>query len=230
MHWILDVIVIAVILSCAVHAWRKGFIRAVFGFLPMLAAFAGTRFVSPYVGKFLRGTFLFDSLSESIGESMGLDAAIQEGASQAQTELIEAMPLPEFLKEALLENNNPVIYQLLDVDGIKEYIAGFLANVCLNILSVIFAFLLIYIAVSVVLNALHLFSKLPVLGFLNRFTGFLVGGVKGLCFVWLGFILLTFFQCCAVLDGFFIALENTILANILYENNILQQMILTIFT
>ena len=45
-----------------------------------------------------------------------------------------------------------------------------------------------------------------------------------------GFILLTFFQCCAVLDGFFTALENTILANILYENNILQQMILTIFT
>ena len=100
----------------------------------------------------------------------------------------------------------------------------------LNILSVIVAFLLIYIAVSVVLNALRLFSKLPVLSFLNHFAGFLVGGVKGLCFVCLGFILLTFFQCCAILDVFFAALENTVLANILYENNILQQMMLTIFT
>lgn len=230
MHLVLDIVVVAVILGCAVHAWQKGFIRAAFGFLPMLAALIGTHFASPYVGKFLRGTFLFDSLSGSIRESMGLDAVIEEGAIRTQTEIIEAMPLPEFLKEALVENNNPVIYQLLDVDGLKEYIAGFLANVCLNILSVVLAFLLIYIGVTVVLNALHLFSKLPVLSFLNHFMGFAVGAVKGLFFVWLAFIVLTFFQCRASMEGLFMAMESTYIANVLYENNILQQMILTIFT
>ena len=230
MHLILDIIVVAVILGCAVHAWRKGFIRAAFGFLPMLAALVGTRFFSPYVGKFLRGTFLFDSLSGSIRESMGLDAAIREGAARTQTEIIEAMPLPEFLKDALVENNNPVIYQLLDVDGLKEYIAGFLANVCLNILSVVLAFLLIYIVVTVVLNALHLFSKIPVLSFFNHFMGFLIGGVKGLFFVWLGMVVLTFFQCRAGFENLFAAMDATYVANVLYENNILQQLILTIFT
>jgi len=230
MHLVLDVIVVAVILGCAIHAWRKGFIRAAFGFLPMLTALAGTRFVSPYVGKFLRGTFLFDSLSGSIRESMGLDAAIREGTVRTQTEIIEAMPLPEFLKEALVENNNPVIYQLLDVDGLKEYIAGFLANVCLNILSVVLAFLLIYIAVTIVLNALHLFGKLPVLSFFNHFMGFLVGGVKGLLFVWLGMMVLTFFQCRLGIVSLFAALDATYVADILYENNVLQQFILTIFT
>lgn len=230
MYLILDAVVLAVILGCAVAAWRKGFIRAAFGFLPMLAALIGTHIASPYVGKFLRETALFDSLSGSIRDSMGLDAAIKEGTMQTQTEIIEAMPLPDFLKEALLENNNPVIYQLLDVDSLKEYIAGFLANVCLNILSVVLAFLLIYIAVTVVLHALHLFSKLPVLSFFNRFMGFLIGGMKGVFFVWLGFVVLTFFQCRADLEGLFLAMEKTYVANILYENNILQQFILTIFT
>ena len=230
MHLALDIIVATVILGCAVVAWKKGFIRAAFGFVPMLAALAGTHFVSPYVGKFLRGTFLFDSLSGSIRESMGLEAVIEEGAMQTQTEIIEAMPLPEFLKEALLENNNPVIYQLLDVDSLKEYIAGFLANVCLNILSVVLAFLLIYIAVSIVLNALHLFSKLPVLSFFNHFMGFLIGGLKGLLFVWLGLAVLTFFQCRAVLDGVFAAMNATYITKILYENNALQDLILMIFT
>lgn len=230
MYLILDAVVLAVILGCAVAAWRKGFIRAAFGFLPMLAALIGTHIASPYVGKFLRETALFDSLSGSIRDSMGLDTAIKEGTMQTQTEIIEAMPLPDFLKEALLENNNPVIYQLLDVDSLKEYIAGFLANVCLNILSVVLAFLLIYIAVTVVLHALHLFSKLPVLSFFNRFMGFLIGGMKGVFFVWLGFVVLTFFQCRADLDGLFLAMEKTYVANILYENNILQQFILTIFT
>lgn len=230
MYLILDAVVLAVILGCAVEAWRKGFLRAAFGFLPMLAALVGTHIASPFVGKFLRETALFDSLSGSIRDSMGLDTAIKEGTMQTQTEIIEAMPLPDFLKEALLENNNPVIYQLLDVDSLKEYIAGFLANVCLNILSVVLAFLLIYIAVTVVLQALHLFSKLPVLSFFNRFMGFLIGGMKGVFFVWLGFVVLTFFQCRADLDGLFLAMEKTYVANILYENNILQQFILTIFT
>ena len=230
MQIVLDIIVVAVIIGCGAAAWRKGFIRAAFGFLPMAAALAGTHFVSPYVGKFLRGTFLFDSLSGSIEDSMGLDKALQDGAMKTQTEIIEAMPLPDFLKEALMENNNPVIYQLLDVDSLKEYIAGFLANVCLNILSVILAFLLIYIAVTIVLNALHLFSKLPVLGLINHFMGFLIGAVKGLLFVWLGFILLTFFQCKANLNGLFVTMDATYLAKNLYENNILLQFILTIFT
>lgn len=230
MYLILDAVVLAVILGCAVAAWRKGFLRAAFGFLPILAALIGTHIASPFVGKFLRETALFDSLSGSIRDSMGLDTAIKEGTMQTQTEIIEAMPLPDFLKEALLENNNPVIYQLLDVDSLKEYIAGFLANVCLNILSVVLAFLLIYIAVTVVLQALHLFSKLPVLSFFNRFMGFLIGGMKGVFFVWLGFVVLTFFQCRADLDGLFLAMEKTYVANILYENNILQQFILTIFT
>ncbi|MBQ8624476.1 MAG: CvpA family protein, partial [Oscillospiraceae bacterium] len=88
----------------------------------------------------------------------------------------------------------------------------------------------IYIAVTLVLNALHLFAKLPVLSFFNHFMGFLVGGAKGLCFVWLGCIILTFFQCGAKFEALFAALENTFVANILYENNILLYLILTIFT
>ncbi len=230
MSLILDAIVVAVILGCAVAAWRKGFIRAALGFLPMLAALIGSKFISPYVGRFLRETFLFEKMSGSIQNSMGLDTAIREGAMATQTEIIEGMPLPDFLKEALLENNNPVIYQLLDVDSLKEYMAGFLANVCMNVLSVTLAFVLIYIGVTVVLNALHLFSKLPVLNFFNRFSGFLVGGTKGLFFVWIGCMVLTFFQCSAKLNGVFTAMEQTYVANTLYENNILLYLILTIFT
>lgn len=230
MNWILDGAVAAVILGCAVAAWRKGLIRAVLGFLPMALALLGTKAVSPLIGRFLRETFLFDKLSEAIQNSMGLDTALQEGAMQTQTALIEAMPLPEFLKEALLENNNPVIYQLLHAETLKEYIAGYLANVCINVLSVAAALVLIYIVVKVVINALHLFSKLPGLNFLNRFSGFLVGGVKGLVCVWLAGIVLTFFQCRGAFAGLFSAMEQTLFAGYFYENNILLQLILTIFT
>ena len=227
---LLDIIVLAVILGSGMLAWKAGFIRAALGFLPMLTATVGTKLLTPYTGKFLRETSLFQSMTDSIRESMGLDAAIQEGAMAAQTQLIESMKLPEFLKEALLENNNPVIYQLLDVNSLKEYIAGYLANICINILSVVLAFVLLYIAVKLVLNALHLVSQLPVLNFMNHAAGLLVGSAKGLLMVWFACIILTFFQCNAKFSGLFAALESSMLAEFLYENNILLQMILTIFT
>ena len=225
MNWILDGAVAVVILGCAVAAWRKGLIRAVLGFLPMALALLGTKAVSPFIGRFLRETILFDKMSDAIQTSMGLDTALQEGTMQTQNALIEAMPLPEFLKEALLENNNPVIYQLLHAESLKEYIAGYLANVCINVLSVAAAFVLIYIVVKVVINALHLFSKLPGLNFLNRFSG-----AKGIVCVWLAGIVLTFFQCRGAFAELFSAMERTLFAGYFYENNILLQLILTIFT
>lgn len=230
MEWILDGIVLAVFLWSAVTAWQKGFIRAALGFLPMLAALIGTRFVTPVVSRFLRGTPLFGSLSDSIAGSMGLDAAIEEGAIQTQTQIIEGMPLPDFLKEALLENNNPVIYNLLDAEKLQDYIAGFLANTCINILSVVLAFVLIYLAVRLVLNALHLISELPVLHFFNHTAGLAVGCVRGLFWVWMGCIVLTFFQCSARFEGLFTAMDASLVAKPLYENNLLLYLILTIFT
>ena len=228
--YLLDILVVTVVLCCAAAAFRKGFVIAALGFLPMAAALIGARFLSPYVSRFLRGTPVFGSLAESISSSMKLDEIIGEGAARTQTEIIEGMQLPGFLRDALLENNNPVIYRLFDVEGLQEYIAGFLANICINVVSVILAFLLIFIGVRLVLNALNLISRLPVLNFFNRFCGLLVGGAKGLSVVWVACTILTFFQCSAKFSGLFAALDASHAAKLAYENNILLYLILTIFT
>lgn len=228
--YVLDILVAATVTGCAAIAFRKGFVRAALGFLPMLAALIGTRLLSPFVSRFLRGTPMFGSLAESIGSSMKLDEIIGESAMRTQTEIIEGMQLPGFLRDALLENNNPVIYRLLDVEELQDYIAGFLANICINAVSVILAFLLIFIGTKLLLNALNLVSRLPVLNFFNRFCGLLVGAAKGLSIVWLVCTVLTFFQCSAKFAGLFAALDASHAAKLAYENNILLYLILTIFT
>lgn len=227
---LLDILVAAVVLYCAAAAFRKGFIMAALGFVPMLAALVGARFFSPFVSRFLRGTPMFGSLAGSIADSMQLDQIISEGALRTQTEIIEGMGLPAFLRDALLENNNPVVYSLLDVEELQEYIAGFLANICINVVGVLLAFLIIYIGVTLLLNALNIISRLPVLNFFNRFCGFLVGAAKGLSIIWLACTVLTFFQCSAKFTGLFAALEASRIAKLAYENNILLYLIVTIFT
>ena len=230
MQWILDGVTAVILLGCAFAAWRRGLLQAILGFVPMLFALLGAKAISPYVAKFLRETFLFPQLSNAIQKAMGLDRILREGAMQTQTALIEEMPLPTFLQEVLLENNNPVIYQLLHAESLQEYVSGYLANVCINTVSVLVAFALLYAAAQVVIRALHLFSRLPGLNFLNRCSGFLVGCIKGLVCVWLVDMVLTFFQCRGAFPGIFSAMEHTVLAGFLYENNILLRLILRIFT
>lgn len=227
--YILDILALVLVVGTAVQAYRKGFVRAALNFLPMVAALAATRFLTPTVSELLRKTPFFDALTNTVGNGLHLENAIGDAAMQTQTEIIESMHLPDFLKESLVENNNPVIYHLLDVESLQSYIAGFLANICINIISVLLVFIVVWLAVKFVLKALNLISKLPVLNFFNRACGFLVGLLKGLCVVWLICFVLTFFQCNSAFDFFFDALNLTHVALPLYENNILMYFILTIF-
>lgn len=227
--YILDVLALVLVVGTAVQAYRKGFVRAALNFLPMVAALAATRFLTPTVSELLRKTPFFDALTNTVGNGLHLENAIGDAAMQTQTEIIKSMHLPDFLKESLVENNNPVIYHLLDVESLQSYIAGFLANICINIISVLLVFVVVWLAVKFVLKALNLISKLPVLNFFNRACGFLVGLLKGLCVTWLICFVLTFFQCNSAFDFFFDALNLTRVALPLYENNILMYFILTIF-
>ena len=221
--YILDIVALVLVVGTAVQAYRKGFVRAALNFLPMVAALAATRFLTPTVSE------LFDALTNTVGNGLHLENAIGDAAMQTQTDIIQSMHLPDFLKESLVENNNPVIYHLLDVESLQSYIAGFLANICINIISVLLVFIVVWLAVKFVLKALNLISKLPVLNFFNRACGFLVGLLKGLCVTWLICFVLTFFQCNSAFDFFFDALNLTHVALPLYENNILMYFILTIF-
>ena len=227
--YILDILALVLVVGTAVQAYRKGFVRAALNFLPMVAALAATRFLTPTVSELLRKTPFFDALTNTVGNGLHLENAIGDTAMQTQTDIIQSMHLPDFLKESLVENNNPVIYHLLDVVSLQSYIAGFLANICINIISVLLVFVVVWLAVKFVLKALNLISKLPVLNFFNRACGFLVGLLKGLCVAWLICFVLTFFQCNSAFDFFFDALNLTHVALSLYENNILMYFILTIF-
>ncbi|MFV0313617.1 MAG: CvpA family protein [Anaerotignum sp.] len=227
---VLDGLVLIALFACAIQGYRKGFVIEALSFLPMLGAFVAVKLFTPVVGRLLRMTPIFGSLSSSISNSMQLDETISSAAMQTQTEFIQSMALPDFLKNSLLENNNPVIYDLIGAEGLGEYIAGFLANVCVNILSLILVFVVAFIAIKFLLNALNFVSKLPILNFFNRFSGMVVGATKGLFWFWMIAMGLAFIQCSTKLDGVFFVLEQSVVTLFLYENNILLYLILTIFT
>lgn len=227
---ILDISVLIIILLFAVIGRLKGFIKAAFGFIPMLAATIASCTLQPVVGGFLRSTPLFSSLSESIKNGLSLDELIGSQANATQADIISGMNLPEALKNALLENNNPVIYNILDASGLSDYISGYIANMCINVLSFLVLFAGVFIAATLLLSAMDLISKLPVLNSLNKTLGLAVGLIQGLLTVWIAGIILTFLYYKPAFSGFFTMLEASPISLWLYNNNFLMLFIMKIFT
>lgn len=229
MVWLLDGIVLLMIAVPALIGYYKGFIYACLGFLPIIVSFFGSKILSPIFSKFLRKTELFDFFKKNVYEGLHLGKLLEEKAGQSQTSIINDMNIPEFLKSALLENNNSVVHSLFETEKLQDYIASYFANICLNIISVVLVAVALYIVMKLFLNALNIVSKLPVISTVNRLCGFAIGGAKGIFLVWFIGIILTFFYYNETLQSFFVLLEKSYITAFLYHNNLLLFMVLKIF-
>ena len=183
---ILDLVVIGIMLLCIVVGTVRGFLRATLGFVNFVIAIVVTNLFYPYLGRFLRSIDgLFGALTTSISQALNLDELVYNMGVAAQTEVIDSLPLPNVFRQALIENNNPVIHMALGVVDFAGYIAAFLAGIVINIISMIIIFVIVFAALTIITNLLNIISRLPVLNTLNKLLGGVVGGVWGLLLVWL---------------------------------------------
>ncbi len=224
----LDIAVVVIVIGLGFIGYFKGFVKSCFGLLPLVCAVAGSYFVYPFMSKVMRGTFIYESIKNSVGDKLNLEQAVSNSIYSSQSELINSLNAPEFLKNALISNNNSVVYDILDVSGIEEYIAGFISNVSINIISVVVAFVAIFVVIKLIIRALDFASDLPVLSFVNQSCGFAVGIIKGLVIIWMIGIFLTFFYYSESFTKIFQMLNDSVIALFMYENNYLLFMILKI--
>ena len=225
----LDIAVVIFIAFFAIKGYLLGFVKMCFGFLPPIASVVAAKVLSPFISTILRGTFIFYAIKNGVSEYIGIDKVIENAVSQSQNNVISGLNLPEFLKNSLLENNNPVVYDILNVSGLEDYISGYIANVCLNALSVVIVFVAVFVALKIILKTMDIISKLPVINLFNSTGGVIAGFVYSVFLLWVIGIVLMFFYSNANFAPFFKLLEDSTVAGFLYENNLLLFLVLGIF-
>ena len=132
---------------------------------------------------------------------------------------IENSPLPQFLKDALLENNNSIIYQELGADSFPKYVAAFISRMVLNVVSFLVTFLLAIIIVKALMFAVNIIGELPVLGLINHLAGGVLGIVLGLVIVWVGFLVITLLYTTEAGMACFEMIEKSSILSFLYDAN-----------
>lgn len=226
----LDIAVFAVLIFFALKGYFVGLMKMCFGFVPQIASVLGAYILSPAVSNFLRSTFIYETMKKGVSKSLGIDEIVKNAAEVTQRGIIESLNLPSFLKNSLLENDNPVVYKILNVSGIGDYISGYIANICINVLSAALVFAAVYIALKIMFSTLDIVSHLPVIHFFNGIGGILAGLLYAVMIIWIASTLLMLFYSNAAFAPIFRVLEASKAAKILYENNILLFMVLKVFT
>lgn len=200
--------------------------KCVEAFMPELSA-------DIFAGKDLGGTPFEGMDSEQLGnlseqnlKQYGITVSdvlkvLGEIPKDQQIQEIENSAMPEFLKAALLENNNTTIYEELGVTTFAEYVASYISRMAVNIVSFLVTFILAIIIVKALMVAVDIIGELPGVGFFNHLGGGIAGAFVALLIVWIGFLIVTLAYTTTAGKAVFEMIEQSSILTQIYEKNIL---------
>jgi len=235
MDWLFYVLLVFVAI-CMIAGARKGFVRTAVSMVFMILVMVVASWLNPYVGKFLReNTPVYKAIQEQC-ENVILSYIESQGSGEAeipvaqQVELLENAPIPKAMQQYLLQNNNSEIYQLLGVDKFVDYVANYIAYGITNGIGFLISFTLATIIVKIILYAVDLLTALPGISFINALGGLLLGGVQGILWIWVFFIIVTVLCNTAIGKSLLSAIEGSTILSYLYDKNQILQVIMAIMS
>lgn len=195
-NW-LSVVVGIYLLAMVLYGHHRGLIRLAVSVLALILSLSAVHFLLPAATEFVKeNTAIQETISQNMKKWAGLES--DRGYSDenlklpaVQRSIIENSDLPQSIKDALIENNNSEVYEMLGVQAFTEYIGKYLADKILNSIVFLLLFLAVYVLIRVVMKWLDIIARLPILSGMNKLAGAVLGGAEGLVFLWIAFLAIT---------------------------------------
>lgn len=227
-HW-LSVGVGVFLLSMVLYGHYRGFLRIAVTMSALVISIVVVQLATPHMTAFLKeNTGVQQFARQILVNAAGLEqeAYLTEDVSQPVYErlMIEQLQLPRQMKDALLENNNYEIYQILGADSFIEYVGQYLADMVLNLIASLLLFVLVYFALRFLVHWLDLVAKLPILSGINQIAGAILGGVRGLLWLWAGFLVTDLFAAAPWASAVLEQVQKSVWLTVLYQNNLFNWM------
>ena len=232
MSWLCIAVIVLWVLI-AMNGFRRGLVKTAVSMVSFVLVMILMFVISPVINNVLVEKTTIKQQVQAQCEK-ALESHIQDGEAQpdrsSQVSLIENLPVPQSIKDNLMENNNSVIYNLLSVDSFGSYVATYLATAIVQIIAYLISFILAILIVKIVTHILDLFANLPILGGINRIGGLMLGIVIGLLYLWIFFLIITALG--GTEAGGYLVKEvaNDKILSYFYDNNLLMQFLMSLIT
>ena len=223
----LDFGVLAVLAICAIIGYRRGLVLTVYRLVSFaIALFLAIR-LHPFITRALRGSFVYEGIRERIARSDSFETVFRSYAytpAQFGNEavrdgsFINALPLPQPMRDMLYNNNTPDIRELLRVGTLEDFVAGFFANIVLNVISMLIVFVLVLVILKLIGRVLNIVDKIPVIASFNRAGGLAAGVLIGVGIAWLGLTVVTMFFSTGGSDNLYGLLQGSVIVRFVLDN------------
>jgi uncharacterized membrane protein required for colicin V production len=131
-------------------------------------------------------------LPSSMIDSGQIESAVNEAMNteltrNQQIEVINSISVPEFVKNALIENNQDGVKKDMGVNSFYDYIATYISYMIINAISFAITGVIINIILTIISSLLSGAVRVPIINNINRFGGMAFGFVEALVIVWVLF-------------------------------------------
>lgn len=230
MNWI-SIVLILICIAAARSGYRRGFTKTVISMLSFWIIILLISIFNPVLSNAVDEHTDFGKKTKEYCNEKILEYFKGESDPDKleQINIIEGLPIPSDIKEELLENNNLVVYNILEVTNFFEYIAAFLSKLILRAVVFLISIALAWALVRLGGWCIEGIVSMPGLNVLNRLAGAMAGMIKGLVIIWILFLVLVFVSGSGV--GAFLVeqIQKDAIGNILYQKNPLLWLLIVFF-
>ena len=199
MNYLLDLLVLALIALFTYLGYRKGLIKVAFGFVSFILAIAIS-------------VVLYKPVSNFIINYTPLDDYIEQ-------EIAERLDAPETSNE---ETENIVSNYYNNIKNAStNVIADGISKAIINISCIIIVFIISKLVLLLFRFIGDLIAKLPLIKQVNQAGGFLYGLLKGFVIIYGTLAIIAIISPIININNFINIINNTIITNIMYNNNII---------
>lgn len=224
--------VIIILIGGAIKGYKKGFLRLAVWFAVLIASLFIVTKISPYVSQYLvNNTGLYNDVREKIitaYENRNETIPSGEGevpGNERENFVIDSFGFPDLISDTLKTNNTGEIYNKLAVTVFRDYIAGYLSALAIRAGTFVGLFVLLAVIWFILITAIKLLEKIPVLRTFNRLLGMAMGITLALVFVWVFFLATMMFFGHTFSGWVFAQVRASRLLSYLFNNNILFELI-----
>lgn len=192
--WLGGAAIMWLLLKCY-WGYRRGFVKEAVSLLAMIFSLTLVWMVNPYVSDFIKEQTPVYEIAQNFSTEL-VEKTLQNTRSMQgniQENLVDQLPLPKVLKDRIMADNKIDMYEYMNANNFKEYVASYLAEMLIKGISFLISYILIALFFAFLGSSLNLIAKLPVLKGINRLVGGALGIVKGVAAIWLILLVVTLF-------------------------------------
>ena len=238
---IITVLLLALIVFCVFHGWKKGGLRILFTTFSFFISLAISSALTGPVSNWLMATALGDTVNQSVSDYvdsqmadlMNIDSeddeeliSYLEEADSAlsdteQSEIIDSLNLPRILKNSLSGSNTIENYVETQIESFGDYLKLQLSTILIRAITFLILLILIHIIIRILLHVIRILEKIPLLRGINRLFGLVIGLIQSLLIIWIAAFLVSILIGMGFLPMVQEAIYSSAQLEFFYENNLL---------